>query len=140
MNVLLQNDSMQNVANLWSASLGNSVSWSLAAAILIAVIVGASLVSRLHKSSSQVQPTQQQQKQKRNFTSAEVAQHDQKDSLWIILKGKVYDVTPYIDEHPGGSAIFRHGGQDSTEGFFGPQHPERVFDLIDDFYIGDLVE
>lgn len=129
---------MQDVANSWSTNLGNSISWSVAAAILVAVLVGAVIMSRLFTPSSQLQPAQQQHSQKRKYSSGEVAQHNQKDSLWIILKGKVYDVTPYIDEHPGGSAIFRHGGQDSTEGFFGPQHPERVFDLIDDFYIGDL--
>ena len=131
---------MQDVAGSWFTVLGNSISWSLAAAIFVAVLVGATLISRLYKPSNLSQPAQQQQQQKRNYSSAEVAQHNQIDSLWIILKGKVYDVTPYIEEHPGGSAIFRHGGQDSTEGFFGPQHPERVFDLIDDFYIGDLVD
>ena len=31
-------------------------------------------------------------------------------------------------------------GKDSTEGFYGPQHPPRVFDLLEDFYIGDLVD
>jgi hypothetical protein len=30
--------------------------------------------------------------------------------------------------------------RDSTAGFMGPQHPTRVFDIIDDFCIGTLVE
>jgi hypothetical protein len=30
--------------------------------------------------------------------------------------------------------------RDSTAGFNGPQHPTRVFDIIDDFCIGTLVE
>nr|XP_007152978.1 hypothetical protein PHAVU_004G176300g [Phaseolus vulgaris]ESW24972.1 hypothetical protein PHAVU_004G176300g [Phaseolus vulgaris] len=51
---------------------------------------------------------------------------------------KVYDVTSYVEEHPGGDAILAHAGDDSTEGFFGPQHATRVFDMIEDFYIGDL--
>ncbi|KAF8393450.1 hypothetical protein HHK36_021694 [Tetracentron sinense] len=51
---------------------------------------------------------------------------------------KVYDVTSYVEEHPGGDAILVHAGDDSTEGFYGPQHATRVFDMIDDFYIGDL--
>ncbi|XP_058115326.1 cytochrome b5 isoform X3 [Magnolia sinica] len=51
---------------------------------------------------------------------------------------KVYDVTPYVEEHPGGDAILVHAGDDSTEGFFGPQHATRVFDMVDEFYIGDL--
>ncbi|KAE8678679.1 Senescence/dehydration-associated protein-related isoform 1 [Hibiscus syriacus] len=55
-----------------------------------------------------------------------------------VENSKVYDVTSYVEEHPGGDAILAHAGDDSTEGFFGPQHATRVFDMIDDFYIGDL--
>ncbi|RLM61411.1 hypothetical protein C2845_PM14G10390 [Panicum miliaceum] len=33
--------------------------------------------------------------------------------------GTVYDVTPYVEEHPGGDAILNNAGGDSTEGFFG---------------------
>ncbi len=129
---------MRDAASLWSQCVTASV--PLAAAVTIAAIVAIFFIAKLLTSGQQVQPSERQQEKRRNYTSAEVAQHNEKDSLWIILKGKVYDVTPYVDEHPGGSAIFRHGGQDATAGFFGPQHPERVFDLIDDFYIGDLVE
>jgi cytochrome b involved in lipid metabolism len=32
---------------------------------------------------------------------------------------KVYDVTSYVEEHPGGDAILNNAGDDSTEGFFG---------------------
>ncbi|KAL6274591.1 hypothetical protein ACE6H2_025283 [Prunus campanulata] len=55
-----------------------------------------------------------------------------------VTYDKVYDVTSYVEEHPGGDAILDHAGDDSTEGFFGPQHATRVFDMINDFYIGDL--
>ncbi|XP_038972638.1 cytochrome B5-like protein isoform X2 [Phoenix dactylifera] len=51
---------------------------------------------------------------------------------------KVYDVTPYVEEHPGGDAILNNAGGDSTEGFYGPQHATRVFDMVDEFYVGDL--
>eukprot|EP00249_Psilotum_nudum_P010869 c22817_g1_i2 orf=305-601(+) len=52
---------------------------------------------------------------------------------------KVYDVTSYVEEHPGGDAILNHAGDDSTKGFYGPQHASRVFDMVDEFYIGGLV-
>lgn len=78
-----------------------------------------------------------------SFTKEQVAQHSTRDDLWVILtlKGKtqVYDVTFYVDEHPGGDAILTNAGGDSTEAFLGPQHPPRVMDLIDDFCIGDLI-
>ncbi|PWA36548.1 cytochrome B5-like protein [Artemisia annua] len=56
--------------------------------------------------------------------------------MYAILA--VYDVTPYVEEHPGGDAILAHPGDDSTEGFFGPQHATRLFDMIDIFYLGEL--
>ncbi|CAM9002555.1 unnamed protein product [Rhodiola kirilowii] len=73
------------------------------------------------------------------FTAAEVAVHNKRIDCWIIIKDRIYDVTSYVEEHPGGDAILAHAGDDSTEGFFGPQHATRVFDMIEDFYIGDLV-
>ncbi|KAI3447036.1 hypothetical protein Pfo_003701 [Paulownia fortunei] len=74
------------------------------------------------------------------YTKAEVSLHNKRTDCWIIIKEKVYDVTSYVEEHPGGDAILAHAGDDSTEGFFGPQHATRVFDMIEDFYIGDLVK
>ncbi|MED6121621.1 Cytochrome B5-like protein [Stylosanthes scabra] len=72
------------------------------------------------------------------YTKSEVSMHNKRTDCWIIIKNKVYDVTSYVEEHPGGDAILAHAGDDSTEGFFGPQHATRVFDMIDDFYIGEL--
>ena len=81
---------------------------------------------------------------KRTFSRKEVAKHDTADDLWIILQNTetkklaVYDITAYVEEHPGGQAILNNAGNDSTKGFYGPQHPSRVFDIIEDFYIGEL--
>ncbi|KAL2500928.1 Cytochrome [Forsythia ovata] len=72
------------------------------------------------------------------FTKSEVSSHDNRNDCWIIIKDKVYDVTSYVEEHPGGDTILAHAGDDSTKGFYGPQHATRVFDMIEDFYIGDL--
>ncbi|KAK1257092.1 hypothetical protein QJS04_geneDACA019249 [Acorus gramineus] len=72
------------------------------------------------------------------YTKAEVSLHNTKTDCWIIIKEKVYDVTPYVEEHPGGDTILRHAGDDSSEGFYGPQHATRVFDMVDEFYIGEL--
>lgn len=74
----------------------------------------------------------------KSYSKTEVTLHNTRTDCWIIIKNKVYDVTSYVEEHPGGDAILAHAGDDSTEGFFGPQHATRVFDMIEDFYIGDL--
>ncbi|XP_022547644.1 cytochrome B5-like protein [Brassica napus] len=57
----------------------------------------------------------------KSYSKSEVAEHNKRDDCWIIIKDKVYDVTSYVEEHPGGDAILDHAGDDSTDGFFGPQ-------------------
>ncbi len=74
----------------------------------------------------------------RLISKEEVAKHAAEKDCWIIIDGKVYDVTSYVEEHPGGDSILNNAGRDSTQGFHGPQHPARVFDIIEDFCIGTL--
>ncbi len=66
----------------------------------------------------------------RRFREEEIAQHNNPDDLWLIINGKVYDFTEYLPLHPGGEAILRNAGRDSTEGFSGSQHPARVWDMV----------
>ncbi|TVU01608.1 hypothetical protein EJB05_42658 [Eragrostis curvula] len=58
-------------------------------------------------------------KMSRTYTKNEVSAHNTRKDCWIIIKDKVYDVTSYVEEHPGGDAILNNAGDDSTEGFFG---------------------
>jgi cytochrome b involved in lipid metabolism len=64
------------------------------------------------------------------FTLEEVAMHNTPDDCWVTAKGVVYDVTDYIDLHPGGSkAIVRHAGQvvDSDFDFHSPHAQVHVW-------------
>ncbi|KAJ2270299.1 stearoyl-CoA 9-desaturase, partial [Coemansia sp. RSA 370] len=39
---------------------------------------------------------------------------------WMVIEGFVYDVKPFINDHPGGAALIRGGiGKDMTEAFNG---------------------
>ncbi|KAI8970806.1 glyoxylate dehydrogenase [Trametes punicea] len=59
----------------------------------------------------------------RVLSAAEVAAHSSRESCWIIVHGKVYDVTDFLDEHPGGSkVILKYAGKDATEAYE-PIHP-----------------
>lgn len=57
----------------------------------------------------------------KEYSMEEVAKHNKKDDLWIVVKGIVLDVTNWLDEHPGGpQALFSHMGRDASEGLFLP--------------------
>ncbi|EPS26388.1 hypothetical protein PDE_01324 [Penicillium oxalicum 114-2] len=62
------------------------------------------------------------------LTGAAVAEHNSKDSCWVIVHGKAYDVTEFLPEHPGGSKIIlKYAGKDATEEF-DPIHPPDTLD------------
>ncbi|KAI5084509.1 hypothetical protein GOP47_0000678 [Adiantum capillus-veneris] len=52
---------------------------------------------------------------RRLITKAEVKQHRSEDDAWTILKGRVYNITPYLKFHPGGvDMIMKGAGKDCT--------------------------
>ena len=36
---------------------------------------------------------------------AEVAKHKSQDDVWMVIHNKIYDVTKYLDDHPGGMEV-----------------------------------
>lgn len=34
------------------------------------------------------------------YKLAEVEKHTTVDDLWVVISGKVYDITKFVDEHP----------------------------------------
>ncbi|KAI0008157.1 flavocytochrome c [Xylariaceae sp. FL0662B] len=54
----------------------------------------------------------------REISMEEVAKHNKKEDLWVVVKGVVMDLTNWLDEHPGGpQAIMNFMGRDATEEF-----------------------
>ena len=51
----------------------------------------------------------------KTFTVEEVARHNKVDDLYVIIDSNVYDLTKFLDLHPGGGAILkRHAGESSN--------------------------
>lgn len=51
-------------------------------------------------------------------TMDEVAKHNKEEDAWVVIRGKVFNITPYLDFHPGGrDEIMRGAGKDATQLF-----------------------
>ncbi|KAI9467052.1 cytochrome b5-like heme/steroid binding domain-containing protein [Lactarius psammicola] len=69
----------------------------------------------------------------------ELRQHTTKESIWVLLNGKVYDVTKFIDEHPGGDeVILSEAGKDATEAFEDVGHSDEARALLPGLLVGEF--
>jgi salicylate hydroxylase len=76
----------------------------------------------------------------RPVTRDEVALHNTRDDCWIIIGGKVYDITEWAPHHPGGAGIARmYAGKEATAEF-GDYHSAEAVAHMAHFYIGDVLE
>lgn len=77
----------------------------------------------------------------REVTLDQLAAHSKKNDAWIAIRGRVYNVTHYMDFHPGGDAELMRGvGQDGTS-LFNQIHPWVNFEsLLQKCLVGQLVQ
>lgn len=69
------------------------------------------------------------------FSWEEIAKHNKLEDCWLVVSGKVYDVTKFIPMHPAGeAAIVRKGGTDCTEDF--NFHSKNARKLWEPLFIG----
>ncbi|KAK9807952.1 hypothetical protein WJX73_006714 [Symbiochloris irregularis] len=55
---------------------------------------------------------------RQDIPMSEVKQHCTKEDAWTVLRGKVYNITPYLKFHPGGKEMLMKGaGKDCTSLF-----------------------
>ncbi|AQK62784.1 Cytochrome b5 [Zea mays] len=39
------------------------------------------------------------------YSMKEAALHNTPDDCWVVVDGKIYDVTKYLEDHPGGADV-----------------------------------
>ncbi|RHZ67154.1 cytochrome b5-like heme/steroid binding domain-containing protein [Aspergillus thermomutatus] len=73
------------------------------------------------------------------YTWAEVKRHNTPQDLWIAIDGKVYNVSEYQQDHPGGEEILRNfAGQDATTAFTDAGHSRDAYEKLESLLIGSL--
>jgi nitrate reductase (NAD(P)H) len=76
----------------------------------------------------------------RRITPAELAAHADEKAAWFAYRGRVYDATGFLDDHPGGAeSILISAGADATADF-DAIHSARAKAMLDEYYVGELVE
>uniref|UniRef100_A0A2K5M4W7 Cytochrome b5 n=1 Tax=Cercocebus atys TaxID=9531 RepID=A0A2K5M4W7_CERAT len=73
------------------------------------------------------------------YTLEEIQKHNHSKSTWLILHHKVYDLTKFLEEHPGGEEVLREqAGGDATENFEDVGHSTDAREMSKTYIIGEL--
>ncbi|XP_067144946.1 sulfite oxidase-like, partial [Centruroides vittatus] len=75
------------------------------------------------------------------YSAKEIAKHNTKEkNIWVSYKAGVYDITEFVDQHPGGDKILLASGG-PIEPFwelYGVHKQDEILELLETFRIGNL--
>lgn len=75
----------------------------------------------------------------RQFTLEEVAKHNTEADCWLAIHGRVFNVTAFLAEHPGGKkVVLKEAGKDATAKFDAFHKPDVLLKYGAALYVGDL--
>lgn len=75
------------------------------------------------------------------FTRKEIEQRNRRESAAIIIDNVVYDVTLFLDDHPGGvEVLLNNAGKDASRCFHDVGHSDDAKNWRSTFKIGEVVE
>lgn len=91
----------------------STIIFSVIVLLLLGAIGGGVWVA-LNNRQTQPFLDKQNPDQAKVYTLSEVARHASRNDCWAIISSDVYDLTEFINRHPGGDEILRACGTDAT--------------------------
>lgn len=73
------------------------------------------------------------------YTLEDIRMHNMSNDTWLIIHDKVYDITSFLEEHPGGEEVLlEQAGADATESFEDVGHSTDAREMLEQYLIGEL--
>uniref|UniRef100_A0A182PNC3 Cytochrome b5 heme-binding domain-containing protein n=1 Tax=Anopheles epiroticus TaxID=199890 RepID=A0A182PNC3_9DIPT len=77
----------------------------------------------------------------KQYSLAQVAEHNKPTDVWMVIHDKVYDVTKFLAEHPGGEEVLiEYAGKEATAEFDDVGHSSDAKEQMKQFLVGELIE
>lgn len=78
----------------------------------------------------------------RLFSAEDVAGHATRDDCWVVHEGRVFDITPFVRDHPGGDdLLLPYAGKDLAGAMADSQiheHSDSAYAVLGEYFIGRL--
>ncbi|KAI4311386.1 hypothetical protein MLD38_036289 [Melastoma candidum] len=73
------------------------------------------------------------------FMLSQASEHNSPKDCWLVISGKVYDVTKFLEDHPGGDDVLLSAtGKDATDDFEDIGHSTSARAMMDEYCIGEI--
>jgi len=77
----------------------------------------------------------------KTYSLAEIASYNTSQKAWVVIHNNIYDVTAFLNEHPGGEEVLlEQASKDATEAFEDVGHSTDAREMMKKFKVGELVE
>lgn len=121
------------------------------AVVLVFILKNRGVTSeKLKKVTRNLEKMSRQSETIKKYTLEEIGKHNKKEDCWLVIKGRVYDVTKFIalGQHP--PVIEMGCGKDATTLFetrttetgkkigSGKPHSQKAKELLQNYYLGEL--
>eukprot|EP01111_Echinosteliopsis_oligospora_P001169 TRINITY_DN1163_c0_g1_i1.p1 TRINITY_DN1163_c0_g1~~TRINITY_DN1163_c0_g1_i1.p1 ORF type:complete len:152 (-),score=70.86 TRINITY_DN1163_c0_g1_i1:117-572(-) len=74
------------------------------------------------------------------FTAEQIKEHNKHGDTWVSIHQKVYNLSEFMSEHPGGEEVLRDlAGTDATSDYVNVGHSKDADKLMEKYFVGELL-